>query len=179
MEDGFDKMLRWLGKDREQAGKKYEEIRLRLIKFFARRGCATPEELADKTFDRVADKIEQLVEAYVGDPALYFYRVAQNIYFEYIKRKRPEPKPLPLADTSEEKEQRFACLDHCLEGLEDEQKDFILLYYQGEKGSKIEHRRQMAERLNVTIQTLRMRAHRIKVTLRKCVNGCLTKGEAA
>src|SRR5947209_6617862 len=38
--DSFDRLLAWLNPDREQAGQRYEEIRRRLIKIFARRGCS-------------------------------------------------------------------------------------------------------------------------------------------
>jgi hypothetical protein len=71
-QDGFDKLLGWLGPDRDSAGKKYEEIRLKLIKIFARRGCMLAEELADETMDRVCNKAQKIVDDYKGDPALYF-----------------------------------------------------------------------------------------------------------
>ena len=50
----FNQLLDWIGPDRETAGKRYEEIRLRLIKIFTARGCHIPEELADETFNRVS-----------------------------------------------------------------------------------------------------------------------------
>lgn len=54
----FEQLLAWLDEDRELAGKKYEEIRFRLINLFIARGCRISEELADKTIDRVARKVK-------------------------------------------------------------------------------------------------------------------------
>ena len=53
----FEGLLDWLAPDREEAGKKYEEIRDGLIRFFRFKGCNDPEFLADETINRVASKI--------------------------------------------------------------------------------------------------------------------------
>lgn len=71
----FEKLLLWLDRDRESAGRAYEQIRLRLIKIFYARKCSVAEELADETIDRVAKKAASLLESYKGEPALYFYAV--------------------------------------------------------------------------------------------------------
>ena len=173
-QNGFDKLLGWLGPDRDSAGRKYEEIRLKLIKIFARRGCVVAEELADETMDRVCYKAQRIVDDYIGDPALYFYGVAQNVYLEHIKKK-PAQLILPPPDPPEEKERRFACLHKCMEHLDPPSRELILLYYQHEKKAKIEHRRKLAERLDIALNTLRMRAHRIKESLQKCVRECVNQ----
>jgi hypothetical protein len=110
----FDSLLAWLDPERERAGEKYEVIRARLIKVFAYRGCHTPEELADETINRVTRKIDTVAESYDGDPALYFYGVAQMIHLEYLRRKT-EPQP-PPASHPEDSEQEYQCLDECLIG---------------------------------------------------------------
>ena len=173
-QDGFDKFLGWLGPDRDSAGKKYEEIRLKLIKIFARRGCMVAEELADETMDRVCNKAQKIVDDYIGDPALYFYGVAQNVYLEYIKKK-PAQLILPPPDPPEEKERRFTCLHNCMEQLDAPSRELILQYYQHEKKAKIDHRKDLAERLGISLNTLRMRAHRIKESLQKCVRKCVSQ----
>jgi hypothetical protein len=83
----FDKLLGWLDSDRDLAGEKYEAIRRGLIKMFVRRGCPTAEELADETIDKVCQKLVEIADNYIGDPALFFYGVAKNIYREWLKRK--------------------------------------------------------------------------------------------
>jgi DNA-directed RNA polymerase specialized sigma24 family protein len=175
--EDFETLLKWLGPDRELAGQKYEEIRLRLIKIFVRRGCLVAEELADETIDRVCYKIQKIINTYTGDPALYFYGVAQKVYLEYIKKK-PYIPPMPPVDSIEKREARIACLELCLERLDKPSREFILLYFQHEKQSKIDHHKQMAEQLGVTITALRMRACRIKAILQKCMGNCLRQSGA-
>jgi RNA polymerase sigma factor (sigma-70 family) len=174
--EGFEILLKWLDPDRETAGEKYEEIHFKLTKIFARRGCNNPEELADKTIDRVIQKITEIASSYRGDPKLYFYGVAKNIFLEYVKAPtafRPLPQPYP----PDLKEQQYRCLDECLTELGAEKRAFILQYYEGEKRSKIRRRKELADSLGITLVTLRTRMQRLKATLRKCVKDCLARGE--
>ena len=83
--ENFEHLLEWLDPDRERAGARYEEIRRALIKIFAGRGCAEPEDLADETLRRVCRKVRTLAPTYVGDPACYFYGVAQNVHLESLR----------------------------------------------------------------------------------------------
>jgi len=175
-QESFNKLLDWLGPDRERAGQRYEEIRCNLIRVFARRGCPIAEELSDETIDRVTRKVLEIADSYVGDPCLYFYGVAHNVYLEYVK-KRPDPLPQPQPDPSDEKECRLSCLDHCMERLDPDSREIILEYYQDEKRAKIDHRKELALRLGITLNTLRMRVHRIKLILQQCVVGCLAQNQ--
>src|SRR6266571_4389824 len=85
-QDAFDSLLDWLNADRVLAGKKYEAIRLRLIKIFTCRGCPEAEDLADETINRVTARVEEVANTYEGDPALYFYGVAQKLHLEYLRK---------------------------------------------------------------------------------------------
>lgn len=171
-EEAFNNLLAWLDKDRDRAGEKYERIRCELIRVFARRGCPIADELTDETINRVTRKALEVAQNYNGDPSLYFYGVAKNVFKEYSK-KQPGSLPMPPPDPPEEKEQRLGCLDVCLDELDAESRELILEYFRGEKRGKIERRKQLADRLGVTLNTLRMRAHRIKLTLQQCVADCL------
>lgn len=173
----FDAMLAWLNPHSEQqAAEKYEEIRRRLIQIHARRGCRQAEELFDETCNRVCKKVKDIAPTYQGDPALYFYAVANKVCLEFLKKK-PSPPPLPPPDT-EEVEQRHACLDRCLAKHSPANRELILQYYEGEKQAKIEHRQRLADLLGLDLKTLRVRAHRIRLKLLECVSDCL-KQEAA
>jgi RNA polymerase sigma factor (sigma-70 family) len=173
-QEAFDKLLAWLDPDREEAGRKYEVIRSRLIKIFICRGCREAEELADETFNRVMSKIETISESYTGDPALFFYGVARNIYLEHLKRERVRPAGLPpQREPGEDLERMHDCLDQCLRRLGPDRRELIVHYYDGEKGVRIEGRRLLAERLGLAVNALRIRAHRIRAELQKCVEGCL------
>ena len=48
----FEKLLQHFDEDRERAGDKYEDIRRKLMRYFAWNDCFPEEELADRTFDQ-------------------------------------------------------------------------------------------------------------------------------
>jgi DNA-directed RNA polymerase specialized sigma24 family protein len=171
-QEQFDQLLDWLDADRDAAGLKYRNIQVRIIKILASRGCGEAEALADETFDRVAAKIEWLVADYVGDPALYFYAVANKIHQEYL-RKKPLPKLPPLLAEHEDNEEEFNCLEACLEKLSEKNRELVERYYQDEKRAKINSRKKLADALGITLDALRIRAHRIRKELQQCVLLCV------
>ena len=171
-------MLDWLGPDPESAAEKYEEIHSKVVKILVRRQCYEAEELWDETVNRVNHLIPTVAETYVGDPALYFYGVARLVHLEWIKyekwkRERVEGGPPPPPPSGEDLERLHACLDQCLEKLDDDDRKLILEYFEKEKREKIEHRRAMAEARGITLNTLRMRVHRNNGDLEKCIVACL------
>ncbi|HVG34292.1 MAG TPA: hypothetical protein VM911_14575 [Pyrinomonadaceae bacterium] len=171
-QEAFDKLLLWLDPNREEAGKKYETIRTRLIKIFTCRGCNEAEELADKTINRVILKLETIEEKYVGAPELYFYGVARKVLLEYLRRE-PAPQVLTIAASSEEIEQEFECLEQCIQRLTSNQREMVLEYYQEDKRAKIDHRKELARKMGIALNALRIRAYRIRATLQQCVQECL------
>jgi DNA-directed RNA polymerase specialized sigma24 family protein len=173
----FDSLLAWLDPDREQAGRKYEHIRHRLIKIFTCRGRPDAEDLADETINRVTLKAPDIVEKYEGDPALYFYGVAQKVYLESV-RKRPQVVMPVTAPASEDLEREDECLERCMARLTPNNRELIIEYHQDEKRVKIDHRKELAQRLGIPQNALRIRAHRIRATLHQCVQGCLEQGLA-
>ena len=179
-QERFDRLLEWLDTDRDAAALTYEKIRLRIIRIFASRGCCDAETLGDETIDRVAAKVDWLILNYVGDPMLYFYGVGQNVYKESVRKKsRPDVPPPALGPTDfEEHEQQLECLDTCMENLSEDNASLAIRYYKGEKQAKIYHRKQLAAELGITLDALRIRAHRIRLELRKCVLHCLEEAAA-
>jgi RNA polymerase sigma factor (sigma-70 family) len=174
-EEKFHQLLAWLDADPSRAGEKYEEIRRRLITIFLNRQCEEAEDLADETINRVAQRVGELKDSYVGDPARYFYGVSKKIFLEYRrKRSRPLPAPPPVA-SRRELEPYMACLDECLEKLEPANRELILRYYQEQKQAKISSHKEMGERLRLKAGALRARTHRIRVKLEKCVLECLER----
>ena len=170
--DAFEALLGWLAPDREEAGKRYEEIRHKLIRIFACRGCGESDILADETINRVARKVGELVTTYQGDPRLYFYGVANKIHLEQLKKARPQVTE--WHETQEDDyEPEFECLERCMDKLSMDNRDLVLKYYDHEKDAKIEQRRLLAETLNIGLNALRIRAHRIRITLYQCIKGCL------
>lgn len=178
-QEAFDAMLVWLDTDRDRAGKKYEAIRHRLIKIFTCRGCKDAEIMADKTIDRVAKKAPDLAQSYSGDPALYFYGVANNVHLEYLRKKQPQALPPTLvAQQPDDVEQEYQCLERCMERLPSDNRDLVLQYYSEDKQAKIDHRKLLAGRLGVALGALRLRAFRIRQTLHECVSNCIEQTRA-
>jgi DNA-directed RNA polymerase specialized sigma24 family protein len=177
-QEAFDQLLAWLNPDREAAGRRYEEIRRRLVKVFACRGCAFPEDLADETINRVARKVPEIAPTYVGDPAHYFCGVAHNVHLESL-RKIPEPEPPPKPDPSDESEGAYyECLERCMGQLSHRNHELVLQYFQEEKRAKIDCRKKLAEGLGMTLNALRIQLHRIIEILRECVLKCLKQRAA-
>ena len=182
----FDSLLGWLDKDREQAGEKYEKIRLRLIKIFTCRGCAEADDLADETINRVTAKVSELVSKYTGDPALYFYGVAQKVHLEHVRNKpvmqelkQPNQTRDPRdTEAIDELEHEYACLERCMRELPSKHRLLVLEYYQEEKGAKIDHRKRLAKELGIALNALRIRAHRLRHRLQKCMETCLEEAPA-
>jgi DNA-directed RNA polymerase specialized sigma24 family protein len=179
--EAFAQLLRWLAPDSspERAGEKYEQIRRGLVKIFRCRGSAIPEELADETINRVARKVGEIAANYVGEPAYYFYAVADKIFLESLRTASAQFRPLQaeLADkkhSSEEVELRFECLEECLDKLPRLSREVIHVYYGHDRAgrNKIERRRELAEQLGIGASILWLKAHRIRQKLKKCVSQC-------
>src|ERR1044072_3114149 len=176
----FDRLLSWLGAEPEQAGQKYESIRRGLIELFEGWKCCQPEDLADETINRVAVKVETVAPNYSGDPALYFYGVAKNVRHEYLRQKPVLPllpNAVARANESNKKKQLYAGLDRCIDELAPADKNMILLYYQGDKRAKVEARKWLGEQISVTSNALRVRVHRLRAILERCVERCLEANE--
>jgi DNA-directed RNA polymerase specialized sigma24 family protein len=171
-QEDFDRMLKWLDPDPELAGATYEKIRWRLVAILASRGCTSPEELADETIDRVARRVTDIQATYVGDKAIYFLGVMNNVHHEYLKRPTL-PRPPEPEDNLEAKETTHLCLEKCLDKLSPNSRRLIEGYYSESKRAKIDLRKRIAAELGIGISTLRLRALRIREKLQTCIEQCL------
>lgn len=172
--ESFDALLAWLDANPDAAARKYEQIRTRLIKIFVCRGCLESEDLADQTIDRVARRLNDIEATFSGEPARYFYGVANKIHLEYLRRKRtPEPELPVLVDDTDEDAREYECLERCMEQLSPKNRELVLEYYQEERWAKIEHRKRLADQLGIALNALRIRACRIRASLLECVQNCV------
>jgi DNA-directed RNA polymerase specialized sigma24 family protein len=179
-QDAFDRLLIALGGDRDSGGEKYLEIRTRLTRFFEWRGCSFPEDHADETFNRIAKKIDEGEQ--ILNPAGYAMGVARLLLLEIMKHRQREQSALneigtasEAAVTAHDGDARLDCLQNCLQTLSPDNRELILQYYQGEKSEKIRHRKQLLDRLGIPVNTLRMRALRLRERLQGCVEQCLSQ----
>lgn len=179
--ESFDEILAWLDPDRELAASIYLELRRALVKIFGWNHCVDPEGMTDETFDRVAKQVHHLRSTFEGDPKLFFYGVARNLIKENQKKIKLHvsiedidlPGNPPEPEEEESADLRAECLEACLGELSSERRELILAYYAKEKKAKINHRSEMARQIGVSMETLRVRAYRIRATLEACMERCL------
>jgi len=179
--EAYDKLLACFSPDQEEASKQLLIAYLKLVHFFEWHKCDSPELCADKTIDRAARRIDegQRIDNLMG----YLNGIANYVLMEMRKPQPLAPLPLDLADRKlfeppaedDEREARLRCLDICLEELQAEDRVVILGYYQEEKRAKINFRKQMADRLGVGLNALRIRTYRIRTRLEECLIKCLAE----
>ena len=170
----FEQLLNFIGPNREEAAEKYEAIRTRLIHIFNYRRCSDPEDLADLTFDRVCEKLDEITPVYQGDPARYFYGVANRIYYESFRHRAPE---LPVAVPDPDIEVKHSCLEECLALLSQEDREMVLEYYRGKGQEMIVNRKKLAEGLGISLGALRSKILRLRIKLDECIKSCLEREE--
>jgi DNA-directed RNA polymerase specialized sigma24 family protein len=177
-QEAFDSLLMALDPDREGGAAKYLELHSNLVRFFEWRGCSFPHDHADETLNRVAKRLSAGEE--IHNPSGYALGVARLLLLEIIKERTKAELALKETARSEltengstNSEESLECLRVCLEGLPADNRELIVQYYQGEKSTKIQNRKSLVERLGIPINTLRMRALRLREKLQECVTECL------
>ena len=183
----FETLLNWLDEGTDSSGQSYLEMRRRLVAYFDRKNCSTPEELADETLNRLARRLEEEGRIVCDAPAQYCYIVARFVLLEHLRARKDE---VPLHDLlrqtgAEEvsavgaenetaiRERLMNCLETCTQKLELANRDLIIRYYYGEQRVKIENRRALAQQLGITVNALSIRACRIRDKLEACVRQCV------
>jgi DNA-directed RNA polymerase specialized sigma24 family protein len=174
----FDNFLAVLDADRYRAAQKYESLRTRLVKFFEWRACRFADNLADETLDRVARKID--LGEQINDHLNYTYGVARLVYLETVKQQAKEQAViinLPVSNNGfYEENPQLGCLEACLEKLSEANRKMILHYYYNDKQAKIDYRKKLAEKLEISLNALRIKTLRIRAKLEECVLKCLKNG---
>ena len=178
-EESFNRFLSWLSADRDAAGRKYEDIRRRLIVILECRACGQPEDVADEAINRFIRRLPELINTYSGDPFPYILVIARNVQHEKDKKQAlPLPEnldevPAEPIETDEVDERVHNCLDQCLSKFEPKSRNLLMDYYQNEKQSKIDFRKTLARQLGIAANALRLRVHRLRTNLETCLNNCL------
>jgi hypothetical protein len=168
----FAKFLSWLAPDWEDAGWKYEQIRTKMLSFFARRGCHNPEELFDRTIDRICGKIEVEAIESIRDVLAFCYAVGRFVALEYWREMKLAQLPgdvkfLEIEDPeqTEQNERKFEWLERRLNGLNPRDRRLIIAYYQGEGRERIRKRKALASEAG-GVNALRIQLCRVRARLR-------------
>jgi len=177
-QEAFDALLARLDSDREQAGRAYEDVRKKLLKFFEWRSCPFPEDYADEALNRVARRIQEGVQ--IENLQSYLLGTARFVLREAFRRPEQGQRNLeqissPIGKETADQgdsETRLQCLEGCLGKLPDESRRLISSYYE-EYSSKKRERQQLAKQMGIPMNALRIRVHRIRIRLEECVETCL------
>lgn len=186
----FARLLEWLDEGKDSDGRNYLEMRQRLVAYFDRKNCLTPDEFADETLNRVARRLQEEGTIDSETPAKYCYITAKFVFMESLRG--ADKKSVSLDDvlrqppssgftvTAEDEEKKLKdkmldCLEECTGKLETANRDIIINYYYGEERIKIENRRALAEKLGISTNALTIRACRIRDKLEGCVGKCVAE----
>ena len=169
----LDALLAFLAPGREQAGERYEDIRLKLVRYFEGQHCVPAEERADETIDRVARRVAAGEQIHTTYPCRYFYGVARNVCLEWRKQQRRRLLQAAVDASVDETEPSVqqSCLVRCLDSLDPAARQLLEAYYLGPRATLPGH-------LGVTPNALRLRVFKEKQKLRACVACCLQRQRA-
>lgn len=185
-EVALNKLLQRFSANRDEAAVQYDLARRKVVRYFEWRSIGAAEGCADETMDRVARKIEEGQK--IDKLMSYIFGVAHLVLQEVLKEQRDrsaislddappawmQQKPPEVVDP----DMRQICFDRCLEELGVESRTLVLGYYEGEGRAKIDHRQELANKLKIPMNALRIRVHRIKRTLEDCIAECLQSAAA-
>lgn len=184
----FTRLLDWLDDGTASNGETYLEMRRRLVAYFERRNRFAADELADETFNRIGRTLKRDGAIATTPPARYCYVVARFVFLEDVRRERRQPRShdqradawsgyqAPSFDEDEPvllRERRLECLDRGLAELPPAQRALVLEYYREAGQQRIARRRNIAERLGITMNALGIRACRIRAALEARVTACV------
>lgn len=184
----FHKLIAWLDDGADSEGHGYLAMRRRLVSYFDRKNCSTPDDLADETLNRVARRLEEEGDIETDTPAKYCYTVARFVFLENLRGEgrtgapsedasfagaRAEHLAALDAEDRERRETMLDCLGRCVDELEPTGRELITRYYVGSGREKIEARNLLARELGITQNALSIRACRIRSRLEECVRTCV------
>lgn len=179
--EGFEKFLAVLATEREAAGEQYELVRLKLVKYFELRMTANPDDLADETIDRVARRLAGGERIASPEVMRYVYGVARNVLLESWKSEQRQKKivefPQPANDDFDRElgDRQLDCFQECLAQISPDSRGLLLRYYQHTGRAKIDDRLVLAQQVDIPVNALRIRIHRIKGELQRCTEKCMKR----
>ena len=191
-EGSFVALLEWLDQGFDTNGEAYLEVRRRLVAYFDRKGCRDADELADETLNRVQRRLEEEGSIDSESPAKFCYAVAKFVFLEYLRSGRAREISEEFIDRSstesvagrgpaeeeiDERERCLSCLERCMAELDEQRRELVIGYYQGELRAKIENRKRLAAKLGLTLNALTIRTFRIRERLENCVRNCIERAK--
>ncbi|HSE19837.1 MAG TPA: hypothetical protein VLB46_22440 [Pyrinomonadaceae bacterium] len=174
MDQHFSRLLTFLcADDPEEAGRLYLRLHQKLEGFFRTRGVADPATAADDTLDRAGRRIADGADV----PNVYNFclGIARFIIKEGWRiNTRESTAFLEFLEQHQyataEQLDRFSFMKTCFEQLPLYERDLLNSYCAAPRGqARAKHRRELAERLNLTVSALRIKVTRLRQGLGDCV----------
>jgi len=157
-------------------------MRQRLVAYFERRGRTSADALVDETFNRISRTLDVSGRILVRPPARYCFVVARYVFLEDVRRERrcvsfddgrgdlePAADAREAEATTLQRERQLTTLECCLARLTPQQRELVIEYYRGAKRQRIERRREMAERMGISMNALGIRMSRLRSRLHACM----------
>lgn len=192
-ENELDIFLGWLSPNPEQAAQRYLNIRCRLVYYFVRKRYDAPEDMASEVLQRAVEMVAKGVD-FSDRVENYIFGIARNVGNE----RNREIIPLQLNETldmpqteeglvhavsalvsfpnqeTQEKEERFEreiqATETCLEKLSSRDRYLFVNYLlPPEKANVASYHEELAKKLNMKMNNLRVKYFRLRKTLQKCV----------
>jgi DNA-directed RNA polymerase specialized sigma24 family protein len=170
----FAALLAALGDTANEPGIHYELLRSKLIFFFSRRQLQFPEDLADEVLDRLAHRLSEGIE--IASPPAFALGIARHVAQEQ-NTKKPYTQavdeafwnnvPAQLATHTEEEE--IAHMERCLKKLPKAEARLLKDYYLAATGNPMQVRKNLADSLGISANTLRQRVFLARQSLRACM----------
>jgi len=182
---GYFLLLRQLDPVPAESERQFMLLRRRLLLWFEQRRCVWPDELADETLSRVAQRLAEGVE--IQNVVSYALGVASFVHLEYLRDPAhlhhsldDAPQVVKLASQpnaaqaeDELASARLECLKRGLARLSPAERELMLAYYQDSWQQQTARRKTLAERFGLAPSSLRSRAHRLRQKLEASVQRCL------
>jgi DNA-directed RNA polymerase specialized sigma24 family protein len=117
-----------------------------------------------------------VVEGFVGDPSAYFMGVARRVLAESWRRQVETDLPeditvFPDSEARERKELMLQSLEQCWARLSTSEQDILYRYCVETPPLKLADSRELlAREINLSLNALRVMAHRLKRRLRVCID---------
>lgn len=165
--------------DPDEAVTIYTVLRNSLVRFFELKGDSDPEEAADVTLDRAAQKLAQNVA--VENLTNYCFGIARLVFLERVRAAQKgkiaaeEFQQNQIASAADdETTDDFEVFRECFETLPDAQRNLLQKYFAAEPFAEIAaHRAKLCREYNVSLNNLRLKVFRLRQTLENCVKNKL------
>jgi hypothetical protein len=172
--DHLNRLLTFLcPDDPEEAGRRYLRLHQKLEGYFRTRGVADPAAAADETLDRAARRIAEGAEVPNIDNfclgiARFIIKEGWRIntresaaFLEFLERNQ---------HASADQIDRLSFMKSCFEELAQYEQNLLNAYCEAPRGqARAKHRRELAQRSNLTVSALRIRVTRLRRGLEDCL----------